>query len=76
MVWIYLAMDTLLVEKLSRYKQTFSVLILPPQMIQIIQPLPSFNFNLIITISQTNLSYTYNQILVTNYLLRTPPPLA
>ena len=38
-------------------------------------PLPSFNFNLIITISPTTLSYTSNQLIVTDDVLRTPPPL-
>ena len=73
---IYLAVGTWLVEGHGRVKPNFSGVMSPPLMSQRVKPLHFFKFNLILTISPTTTSYTYNQLLVTDALLRMPDLLA
>ena len=53
---ISLSMDPPFMEELGRSNKTFSKVMSPPLTSQRIQPLTSFNFNLILTISPTTLS--------------------
>ena len=52
-----------------------SRVMLHPKTSQSIQPLPYMNFNLFLKISPTTLSYTSNQLLVAESVLRTLTPL-
>ena len=71
-----LAVEPLLTKELGIAKQTFSRVISPPRINQSIQPMPSFKTNLILTITPTTISYTYNQLLGTDAVLKTPDALA
>ena len=64
-----------MVEELGISKQTFSRVMSIPRISQRIQPIPSLNFNLVLTISPNTLSYTSNQPHVIDAAIRTPTPL-